>query len=123
MDQKPPKDFFTRLLQLGSSQYISGLFLELAKRQNNLLQAEAKEMLEGDIKWADENYAKGLRRCIRIYLTSIDEELKTERIQWIRNNLYKMDLPLTRLNIIEFKNTVQEAENYGSYEAYADQLY
>lgn len=123
MDQKPPKDFLTRLLQLGSSQYISGLFLELAKRQNNLLQAEAKEMLEGDIKWADENYAKGLRRCIRIYLTSIDEELKTERIQWIRNNLYKMDLPLTRLNIIEFKNIVQEAEIYGSYEAYADQLY
>lgn len=80
-------------------------------------------MLEGDIKWADENYSKGLRRCIRIYLTSIDEELKTERIQWIRNNLYKMDLPLTRLNIIEFKNIVQEAEIYVSYEAYADQLY
>jgi hypothetical protein len=95
----------------------------LVKRQNNLLQAEAKEMLEVDIKWSDENYAKGLTRCIRIYLTSIDEELKTERIQWIRNNLYKMDLPLTRLNIIEFKNTVQEAEIYGSYEAYADQLY
>ena len=91
LDQKPPKDFFTRLLQLGSSQYISGLFLELAKRQNNLLQAEAKEMLEGDIKWADENYAKGLTRCIRIYLTSIDEELKlkefngsaTTYIRWI----------------------------------------
>lgn len=60
MDKNLPKDFYVRLLQIGSPEYISGLFLELAKRKWDLLREEAKDILEGDIKWADENYASGL---------------------------------------------------------------
>lgn len=97
MDKNLPKDFYVRLLQIGSPEYISGLFLELAKRKWDLLREEAKDILEGDIKWADENYASGFRRCIKIYLTAIDEDLSTERIQWIRNNLHKVDLHLTKV--------------------------
>lgn len=167
-----PRSFFVRLLERASAEFISGLFLELAKRKQDFLQEEAKAILAEDINWVEENYAEGVRRTAKIYLTAIDDDLRAKRIQWIRNNLYKMDLHLTkvkdkplpkdkilkgsayrkyaysglmmdyyyqydysarkstikdreqryetsiysdgvRLNIIEFKNTMQEAEIYG----------
>lgn len=98
INMNPPKEVYTRLLEVGSTETISGLFLELAKMGSSILVDEAKALLETEINWADENYAKGLKRCINIYINALDEGLKAERIKWIHSNLSKMDLKLININ-------------------------
>ena len=95
LDKNLPKDFYVRLLQIGSPEYISGLFWTCKRKW--ICYGRSKRYFRGRYKWADENYASGFRRCIKIYLTAIDEDLSTERIQWIRNNLHKVDLHLTKV--------------------------
>jgi hypothetical protein len=98
ISMKPPKEVFTRLLDIGSTETVSGLFQELAKMADPVLIEEAKVMLETGIKWADGNYAKGVKRCIKIYLNTLDEKLKVDRAKWIRKYLSQMDLHLISIN-------------------------
>lgn len=94
----PQKEVYILILQMGSTEVISGLFLELAKTANPVLEIEAKAMLESDLKWADENYAEGVKRCMRIYLNTLNKDSKAERSEWIRKYLSQMDLKLIRIN-------------------------
>lgn len=161
--KNPPKEVYKFLLEKGSSELISGLFLELAKYKNPILFEEAKNLVKSEITWAKANYAKGVKRCAQIYINLIDENLKTDRIDFIHKTLSNMDLHLIKIfgkdilddkvmtpskyrmyamdgfladysrysgeegevrykagpytngrifNLIEFKNTIQEAEVY-----------
>ncbi|MCX7749577.1 MAG: hypothetical protein N2645_22180 [Clostridia bacterium] len=96
--KNPPKEVITTLLNVGSAEVISGLFLELARAANPILIQEAKALMESEIKWTDSNYAKGVKRCANIYIHALDPELKTDKINWIRKTLREMDLHLIRIN-------------------------
>jgi 3-methyladenine DNA glycosylase AlkC len=168
----PPKEVYNILFNLGSTEVISGLFLELGKMNNLSLVEEAKNLVQSEINWAHENYTKGVKRCANIYINAVDQQLKADRTKWIRESLSNMDLNLisingkeippdkilegaayrkyagngvlrdryseydweerkyieseapqhynigpytngTKLNLIDFKNTIQEAEVYG----------
>ncbi|MBC8060544.1 MAG: hypothetical protein H7Y18_07750 [Clostridiaceae bacterium] len=94
----PPKEVYILLLDMGSTEVISGLFLELAKTKKSILIKEAKDLLEAEMKWAEDNYIKGVKRCIKIYLNTLDESLKANRTRWIRKYLSRMDLHLTSID-------------------------
>ncbi|MHC1684398.1 MAG: hypothetical protein AB6733_15800 [Clostridiaceae bacterium] len=93
----PSKDIYLLLLKLGSTEVISGLFLELAKLADPILLEEAKALIDAEINWSGESYVKGLKRCIKIYLNSLDENLREERINWIRKSISDIDLNLIRI--------------------------
>ncbi|HEY0087302.1 MAG TPA: hypothetical protein VGB37_00570, partial [Candidatus Lokiarchaeia archaeon] len=172
ISKNPPKEIYKTILEVGSSELISGLFLELAKKGNPVLKDEAEQIINEEISWVEYNYAQGIKRCAKIYYSALNPALKEERIKWIKKNNFKMDLQLksirgkdippekvisgaayrkyagsgvfrdyqsyydpdkrqyfskevpkryaigpytdgVRLNQIEFKNTLQEAEIYG----------
>lgn len=172
LSMNPPKEFIKIILDVGSPEVVSGLFLNLAKLANPILKEETKQLIESELNWAENNYAQGVKRCAKIYYNSLTPELLEERSKWIRKNHPKMDLhlkairgkeippdkiisgaayrryaqsyvfrdydqtydydtekyvdkeppkrydvgPFTdglKLNQIEFKNTIQEAEIYG----------
>ncbi len=94
----PPKELYYRLLNRGSTELISGLFLELAKRNDPMLKEEAEELLVSEIDWADENYAKGVKRCAKIYINALDPDHRAKRTEWLRKSLKNMDLHLTQIN-------------------------
>lgn len=94
IEQNPPKELYNLFLKIGSSELISGLFLELARQNNSLLIEEAQEIIAKPIHWVNENYAKGIKRCAVIYTTMFNKELKAERIKWIEENHSKIDLHL-----------------------------
>ena len=98
LEMNPPKDIYTLLLNIGSTELICGLFLELAKMSNPIVIEEAKTIIEVDINWAGESYIKGVKRCAHIYITALDDELKNERINAISESLPEMDLHLTSIN-------------------------
>ena len=98
LEMNPPKDIYELLVNIGSTELISGLFLELAKRNNPILIKEAKVIFESEINWAEENYIKGVKRCAHIYLIALNEELKAERINTIYESLPQMDLHLISMN-------------------------
>lgn len=93
-----PKEIYTMLLKIGSTELISGLFLELSRIANPILVEEAKKLVESEMKWADENYAKGVKRCANIYISALDHELRADRINWIRKFLSQMDLHIISIN-------------------------
>lgn len=96
--KEPAKELFARLLEIGSTELVSGLFLELAKRGLPVLLPEAREMMDAELPWASGNYAKGVKRCAGLYLNALNPEAKDTRIKWIHKHLNNMDLRLTRLN-------------------------
>ncbi|MDP4091574.1 MAG: hypothetical protein Q8930_20205, partial [Bacillota bacterium] len=98
IDKSCGKQVLKMLLEVGGTDIVSGLFLELAKQGNPILLGEAKAMLEGEMKWAEENYAEGIKRCIRIYINAVNPDLKADRKEWIYRYLSKMDLHLVRIN-------------------------
>lgn len=95
--QEPAPELLIRLLEIGSTELVSGLFLELAKTGAPVLVTEAKEMMDGELSWACGNYAKGVKRCARLYWQALNPEVKANRIKWIRQHLQNMDLHLIRL--------------------------
>lgn len=98
LEMQPSKNIFELIVKIGSTELISGLFLELAKRKNPILIDEAKSIYESEIKWAEENYIKGVKRCAYIYLVALNDELKDERIKDIYDSLPQMDLHLIKIN-------------------------
>lgn len=124
LNRKPSKEIYIKLLELGSSELISGLFLELAKSSDPILENEAKKLIETEINWVDAKFARGIKRCVKIYLNSIDSVNKTQRIKDIRAVILDQESNPTQLfrntemkytflfNYIKFKNYLQEAECY-----------
>jgi len=96
--KNPPKELYYRLLTVGSTELISGLFLELAKKSNPILKEEAIKLLESEIDWAYGNYAKGVKRCAKIYSDSLEPDKRAKRIQWLRDSIKTMDLHLIYIN-------------------------
>ncbi|MDP4181062.1 MAG: hypothetical protein Q8942_08220, partial [Bacillota bacterium] len=52
IDKNPSREIYSKLLDIGSSELICGLFLELAKRSNPILKDEAIQINDSDISWA-----------------------------------------------------------------------
>ena len=98
IEMNPPKNIYKKLIEVGSSEVISGLFIELAKRKNSILIEEAKIIISADIDWVSNSYAKGVRRCINIYINALDDNLRKKREKNIRENLKYMDLHLIKVN-------------------------
>lgn len=118
LEMNPAKDIYKVLLNIGSTELISGLFLELAKRSNPILIEEAKIIFESDINWAEESYIKGVKRCAHIYMVALNEELKAERINSIYGSLPEMDLHLTNINGNDIpKDKILEGSAYRKYAA------
>lgn len=116
LSMNPPKEVYKILLDLGSTEVISGLFLELGKMNNPILVKEAKTLVESEIKWAHENYAKGVKRCANMYINAMDQDLKAGRTKWIRESLSNMDLNLISINGKEISpDKVLEGAAYRTY--------
>ncbi|MDP4182294.1 MAG: hypothetical protein Q8942_14545, partial [Bacillota bacterium] len=111
-------------LDIGSSELICGLFLELAKRSNPILKDEAIQINDSDISWARDKYAKGVKRCIKIYLNALDPDIKEERIKWIRDSLPNMDLHLLyKRNIKVSEETILAGSEYRNCSWYLSDSY
>lgn len=117
--RNPPKDIYDLLLKLGSTEVISGLFLDLAKNRDNIILKEAKEILESNVDFGGENYTKGVRRCASIYVNSFNEEIKIKRREEIQARLPEMDLHIVQIN----GKKVKEGTNLNGakYRRYANQ--
>lgn len=116
LKMKPSHELYLFLLSKGSSELISGLFLELAKEKDPVLLDEAKQILTSDIPWAEESYAKGIKRCVQIYSNSLDIALKQERIKWIKKSLPALNLQLTSVYGEELpEDVVLEGKTYRRY--------
>ena len=96
--KNPPKLVYERILSIGSSELISGLFLELAKNKDDVILKEAKLLIESDIDWTGRKNADSLRRCANIYLNALSPELRKRKEDKIRKSLVNMDLRLKKLN-------------------------
>jgi len=94
LEKDPPKEIYNAILEVGSSEVISGLFLELAKARNPVLKEEAKQLVDSNIKWVEERFANGVKRCVKLYINSITPEIREKRIAEIQENLDQMDLHL-----------------------------
>ncbi|MHA1498568.1 MAG: hypothetical protein ACTSRT_13630 [Promethearchaeota archaeon] len=81
-----PKSIFEKILQIGSTETISGLFLELAKGSNSILEMEAKKIV------ASPKYDGGTKKCVHIYINSINSSLKEKRIEDIRQAISNLEL-------------------------------
>ncbi|GAA0076486.1 hypothetical protein UT300005_08640 [Clostridium sp. CTA-5] len=118
IESNPPKEIYDLILKLGSTEVISGLFLELAKRNNTLLIEEARNIISSNINWAAESYNKGVKRCIDIYINSLTKELRENRENSIREHLHEMDLHLIHIDGKDIpKNKILEGANYRKYAA------
>ncbi len=95
--KNPSRDVMQSIIKVGSPELVSGLFLELAKQQNPILLDEARSMVDNLVEWADENFALGVKRCARIYDSSLNPDIVKQRAEWIRKNLPNMDLHLKKL--------------------------
>ncbi|MCM1989972.1 hypothetical protein [Oceanirhabdus seepicola] len=119
ISRNPPKEVYKTLFKLGSSELISGLFIELGKMNNPILVEEAKTLVESEIKWANENYAKGVKRCASLYINAMDQQLKADRTNWIRESLSEMDLHLIRIEGKDIlPDKVLEGSAYRKYAGY-----
>ncbi|MFX1453286.1 MAG: hypothetical protein ACFFCM_20800, partial [Promethearchaeota archaeon] len=90
LDKKPPKLVYDKLLEIGSSELISGLLLELAKREDPVLKEDIKDMLRSGIEWDGPKY--GAKRCARIYLNSVIYSRKQQRVKEIYDTMSKIDI-------------------------------
>lgn len=94
IEKNPDKKLYDTLLEVGSSELISGLFLEMAKLKSDLLLDDAKKLYNSKIDWVDKNYARGIKRCAKLYINIFDENKKDERIKWINTTLPEIDINL-----------------------------
>lgn len=118
LEMNPTKDIYKLLLNIGSTELVSGLFLEFAKRNNPALLEEAKTIFEAEINWAEESYIKGLKRCAYIYIIGMDNELKAEKIKSIYKALPDMDLHLININGNDIpEGKILEGSTYRKYAA------
>ncbi|MDS0524727.1 hypothetical protein NNC19_03480 [Clostridium sp. SHJSY1] len=112
----PSKNIYELILKVGSTELVSGLFLQLAKRNNDILVEEAKVILENEINWAEESYANGVKRCAGIYISTFNEELKAERKILIKDSLSDIDLHILNINNKEIpEGKILEGAAYRKY--------
>ena len=119
LDQNPPAELLQLLFKIGSSELISGLCLELAKRKNPILIEETKELLKNPINFESTSYSQGVLRCANIYVHTLDPKLKQPRLQTI----YKM-LPDADLHLINIQGKpVAEGKRFSGaqYHTFANQ--
>ncbi len=95
LEQKLPKDFYQYILKIGSTEVIAGIFLEMAKRRDDMLLEEAEGWKEVKA-FAEKNYMDGVERCATIYCNVMDEKKREERGKDIREHLSDMDLHFLR---------------------------
>lgn len=112
LSTNPTKSLYEHFLKIGSCELISGLFLELAKANNDIILSDAKEILSSQINWDQESYITGLKRCASIYVNTFEN--KNKRISYLKNSVSDFGLQLSKKDEISFKNVIQEAEIYKS---------
>lgn len=119
LEMEIPQNIFDLLMKIGSTELISGLFLELSKRKNPVLVKEAENILESNITWGEESYIKGVKRCAHIYCTTFCEEARAKRTKHIYEALPYMDLHLIKIN----DNDIPEGKilEGAAYRKYANQ--
>lgn len=92
------EEIYKYIFKLGSTELISGLFLECAKRNIDSFIDEAEYICKEDIHYADDSYVEGLKRCAEIYLNAVIKERRKEREKWIYDNLEKIDLNIIKID-------------------------
>lgn len=116
ISSNPPKEIYDFILKLGSSELISGLFLELGFSKNYVLIEEAKQLINSHIDWVSKSYADGIKRCASIYINSFDEKLKDARVNFIRSTLSHMDLHVVHVaGVIIPEDRIIEGAAYRKY--------
>ena len=108
LNLKPPKALYDYLLNVGSGELISGLFLELALRKDPIIIDEALRMNANALKWLAVSHQKGVLRCASLYADSLSDEKREEMIKSVYENAGKTGLK----DINGFKNMLQKAEIY-----------
>lgn len=98
LKKNPSKEVLNILLEKGSTELVSGLFMELSRTANPILKDEAQTILGSLPEWGKEGYIKGVLRCARLYLNTLEPKFKDDRIKWVRKNLNHMDLHLISIN-------------------------
>lgn len=98
IESQPDNAIYKYIFKLGSTELISGLFLECAKREIPLFISEAEYICKADIHYSDDSYVKGLKRCADIYLNTVIKDRRLEREKWIYNNLSEIDLNLIKID-------------------------
>jgi len=113
---KPDKSVYQYLMEKGSTEVISGLFLELALQRNNCITEEAYDLLKSVPTWSSESYTAGLIRCARLYVSTFDEEQSAARIQLIRDTLPELSLRLISVDGKQIpEDHILEGINYRKY--------
>jgi hypothetical protein len=113
IEKNPKKDIIENLFEKMSCDMLSGIFLNLAQNSNKILIDKANKILNEDLNWDEENSVKGLKRCAKLYINSIDENKKKERIEWLKSSLKNFDLHLTNLNGKKFsEDNILEGAQY-----------
>lgn len=98
LDQNPTQELIYYLLQRGSSELVSGLLMELAKRGKSGYEDAAEGLLNGTISWTSDSYGAGIKRCADLYLSSLYPDAREGKIQRIYQYLEDMDLTLVSVN-------------------------
>lgn len=113
LNSNPDERIYDYILNLGSVELLSGLFLEAGKRNITLFKEKAEIILEENINYANKPYMEGLKRCINIYLNSLNEDKLAERKEWIYNNISEVDLKVDSIyNRKVDDNEIIDAEKY-----------
>lgn len=92
INMKPSKDIFKIIFELGSSEVISGLLLDLARERDSFLENEVKTLISEQINWTEDKYGSGLKRCGTLYLNAIDPKSRESRVNEIQEYVKCMDL-------------------------------
>ena len=98
MESNPHNEIYKYIFKLGSTELLSGLFLEAAKRNINSFIDEAEYICQNEIHYSEDSYVQGLKRCTEIYLNTVIKEKRQEREKWIRENLSEIDLNLIKID-------------------------
>ena len=90
-------DIYKYIFKFGSTELLSGLFLESAKREIKDFIDEAQFIHKENIHYSEISYVQGLKRCAEIYLNSVNKEKRREREKWIKDNICNIDLNIIRM--------------------------
>ena len=111
---QPPEELYRYLLNIGSTELVAGLFLELGLQKNGILAQEARRFIVSDQKWGSENYISGVKRCAAIYVDMFDASVRDSKIELIRKRFPEMDLHV--MNITKNEQPEKIPTNGAEYE-------
>lgn len=98
ISSNPLISLYDFILNYGSSELISGLFLEFSSMKDDRLLKEAQKIIDSNVSWAEKSYADGIKRCALLYINSFDKTKQKETIDFIYQTLPEIDLPLLYAN-------------------------